>query len=94
MLSVSQKKEKISAAIRTTWKKIPRTLASLAIFENVLGFTFIFDRSNLIYSKSENGDKAVVDGAKIMAMTVVDLWANKKSMESAQTEFELALQNI
>ena len=46
------------------------------------------------HSKSENGDKAVVDGAKIMAMTVVDLWANKKSMESAQTEFERALQNI
>ena len=48
VLSVSQKKEKTSPATRTTWKKTPRTLASLAIFENVMGFTFMFDRSNLI----------------------------------------------
>jgi len=36
-----------------TWKKTPRTLASFANFENVLGFQFIFDRSNLIYLQIE-----------------------------------------
>ena len=46
----SQKKKKTSAAIRTNWKKTPRTLASFTNFDNVVDFQFIFDRSNLTYS--------------------------------------------
>lgn len=46
-----------------------------------------------IHAKSESGDKAVIDGAKIMAMTIVDLWANKTTMDAAQSEFATALKN-
>ena len=45
------------------------------------------------HAKSESGDKAVIDGAKIMAMTIVDLWANKTTMDAAQSEFATALKN-
>ena len=45
------------------------------------------------HAKSESGDKAVIDGAKIMAMTIVDLWANKTTMDAAQNEFATALKN-
>jgi hypothetical protein len=65
VLSVSQKKEKTSAAIRTTWKKTPRTLASFANFENVLNFRFIFDRSKLIYLQIE---KRPASGRKLGAI--------------------------
>ena len=40
------------------------------------------------FSRSESGDKAVIDGAKIMAMTVVDLWAQKTNFERAHQEFQ------
>ncbi|MEG3587238.1 MAG: hypothetical protein VX353_08105 [Actinomycetota bacterium] len=45
------------------------------------------------HARSESGDKAVIDGAKIMAMTIVDLWANKTTTDAAQTEFAAALKN-
>lgn len=45
------------------------------------------------HAKSESGDKAVIDGAKIMAMTIVDLWANKTTMDAAQSEFATALKS-
>ncbi len=40
------------------------------------------------HSRSETGDQAVIDGAKIMAMTIVDLWADKKTIGAAQEEFK------
>ena len=46
-----------------------------------------------IHAKSESGDKAVIDGAKIMAMTIVDLWANRTTMDAAQSEFATAVKN-
>ncbi|MBN39127.1 MAG: amidohydrolase [Acidimicrobiaceae bacterium] len=39
------------------------------------------------HARSESGDSGVIDGAKILAMTIVDLWANNGSMETAQQEF-------
>ena len=45
------------------------------------------------HAKSDSGDKAVIDGAKIMAMTIVDLWANRTTMDAAQSEFATALKN-
>ena len=36
------------------------------------------------HARSESGDSGVIDGAKILAMTVVDLWANNGNMEAAQ----------
>ena len=44
------------------------------------------------YARSEAGDKAVIDGAKIMAMTVVDLWGQKTNFERAHLEFQQAFQ--
>ena len=44
------------------------------------------------FSRSESGDKAVIDGAKIMAMTVVDLWAQKTNFERAHQEFQQAFE--
>ena len=43
------------------------------------------------HARSEAGDRGVIDGAKILAMTVVDLWANNGNLESAQQEFASAV---
>ncbi len=43
------------------------------------------------HARSESGDEAVIDGAKIMAMTIVDLWADKKTTDAAHDEFKLSL---
>lgn len=37
------------------------------------------------YTKSKEADKAVLDGAKIMAMTVIDLWT-RPDMQAAVRE--------
>jgi amidohydrolase len=39
------------------------------------------------YAASPQGDQAVLDGAKAMAMTIVDLWASAALRDSAQEEF-------
>ena len=39
------------------------------------------------YTKSKDADKAVLDGAKIMAMTVIDLWANAELQRSVKDAF-------
>ena len=36
---------------------------------------------------SEAADRAVLDGAKAMAMTVVDLWADEGLLDAARAEF-------
>ena len=38
------------------------------------------------YAKSPSGDQAVLDGAKIMAMTVADLWLNPDALDRAAEE--------
>lgn len=40
------------------------------------------------WAVSPDGDRAVLDGAKIMAMTVVDLWCQSGLMDSVRTSFE------
>ena len=40
------------------------------------------------YSASPTGDAAVLDGAKVMAMTVVDCWLDGFTLHQAKTEFE------
>jgi amidohydrolase len=43
------------------------------------------------YAGGEDGDKAVVDGAKAMAMTVVDIWLSATLREKAHDEYVVAL---
>ncbi len=42
------------------------------------------------YAASEDGDKAVLDGAKALAMTMVDLWAQPDVLAAAKDEFQAA----
>ncbi|MGD9995797.1 MAG: M20 family metallopeptidase [Ilumatobacteraceae bacterium] len=39
------------------------------------------------HARSESGDRAVVDGAKAMAMTAVDLWADAALRSNVEAEF-------
>ncbi len=41
------------------------------------------------YAGGEEGDRAVVDGAKAMAMTIVDLWVDAAVLAAARREFAL-----
>ena len=40
------------------------------------------------YARSEDGDQAVLDGAKVMAMTVADLWLQPGLLDTVRAEFE------
>jgi amidohydrolase len=40
------------------------------------------------WARSERGDQAVVDGAKIMAMTAIDLWTSGEVLGAARAEFD------
>ena len=40
------------------------------------------------WAGSEKGDKAVVDGAKALAMTALDVLSDKKLMQQAKAEFD------
>ncbi|MCY3635742.1 MAG: M20 family metallopeptidase [bacterium] len=44
------------------------------------------------YAKSQSGDQAVLDGAKIMAMTVADLWLDLDALDQAADELAHSLQ--
>ncbi len=44
------------------------------------------------YAKSQSGDQAVLDGAKIMAMTVADLWLDPDALDQAADELAQSLQ--
>jgi hypothetical protein len=39
------------------------------------------------YTASGDGDAAVIDGAKALAMTVVDLWLRPDVLDAAKREF-------
>ncbi len=39
------------------------------------------------WARSADGDKAVLDGAKVMAMTIVDLWTSADLREATATAF-------
>ena len=39
-----------------------------------------------VHARSEAGDRAVLDGAKAMAMTVVDLWCRPDAVAAAAAE--------
>jgi metal-dependent amidase/aminoacylase/carboxypeptidase family protein len=39
------------------------------------------------YAGGEEGDRAVIDGAKALAMTVVDLWTDAAMLSEARDEF-------
>ena len=43
------------------------------------------------YAKSESGDQAVLDGAKMMAMTVADLWLEPDALDRAADELAQSL---
>jgi amidohydrolase len=40
------------------------------------------------WARSDRGDRAVVDGAKIMAMTAIDLWAQPHVLAAARADFD------
>jgi metal-dependent amidase/aminoacylase/carboxypeptidase family protein len=40
------------------------------------------------WAASEEGDRAVLDGAKAMAMTIADLWADRDLVTQARAEFD------
>jgi metal-dependent amidase/aminoacylase/carboxypeptidase family protein len=40
------------------------------------------------YAGSEDGDRAVLDGAKALAMTIADLWLRPDVLAAAKTEFD------
>ena len=40
------------------------------------------------FARGESGDRAVLDGAKAMAMTAIDLWADEQLRAEVVTEFE------
>ena len=42
------------------------------------------------WAGSSEGDRAVIDGAKAMAMTVVDLWLGEGTIDRARAAFEAA----
>ncbi|MCB9372657.1 MAG: M20 family metallopeptidase [Microthrixaceae bacterium] len=42
------------------------------------------------YAASDAGDRAVLDGAKALAMTVIDLWLRPDKVEAARAEFAAA----
>jgi hypothetical protein len=42
------------------------------------------------YARSEDGDRAVLDGAKAMAMTVADLWLRPDLLDAVREDFERA----
>ena len=44
------------------------------------------------YAKSPDGDRAVLDGAKTMAMTIADLWLNPNALDQAFDELALSRQ--
>lgn len=44
------------------------------------------------YAKSQSGDQAVLDGAKMMATTVADLWLGPDALERAADELAQSLQ--
>ena len=43
-----------------------------------------------LHAAGEAADRAVVDGAKAMAMTIVDLWADEEVLAAARAEFRAA----
>ena len=43
------------------------------------------------YAGGEEGDRAVLDGAKAMAMTVADLWLDPTRVQAAKASFEEAV---
>jgi metal-dependent amidase/aminoacylase/carboxypeptidase family protein len=42
------------------------------------------------YARSDDGDRAVLDGAKAMAMTVADLWLRPEALEAVREAFAAA----
>lgn len=42
------------------------------------------------YARSAEGDRAVLDGAKAMAMTIADLWMRPEALESVKARFALS----
>ncbi|MET1041090.1 MAG: M20 family metallopeptidase [Acidimicrobiales bacterium] len=43
------------------------------------------------FARGEEGDRAVLDGARAMAMTVVDLWLDPSRVEAAKASFDEAV---
>jgi hypothetical protein len=42
------------------------------------------------YARSDEGDRAVLDGARAMAATIADLWARPDAMAAATEAFSVA----
>jgi amidohydrolase len=64
---------------------IPAIHPSVSITDTILVHTHTMEFARAAVSKV--GDKAMLDGAKALAMTIVDLLGNKKNVESISREF-------
>lgn len=64
---------------------VPAIHPSISITDTVLVHTHTMEFARAVVS--EVGDKAVLDGAKALAMTIVDLMSNQKNIESVNKEF-------
>jgi len=56
--------------------------------------TPIHTREFAEFAGSESGDRAVIDGAKAMAMTIVDLWTDPTLCERVNGEFARIPQGV
>jgi metal-dependent amidase/aminoacylase/carboxypeptidase family protein len=45
------------------------------------------------FAGSHGGDRATIDGAKAMAMTVADLWLDPDALAAARTAFEAIVEH-
>jgi amidohydrolase len=64
---------------------VPAIHPSISITDTVLIHTHTMEFARA--AVSEVGDKAVLDGAKALAMTIVDLMSNQRNIESVNKEF-------
>jgi amidohydrolase len=68
-------------------RRVPSLHAVIKVAPAGIG---IHERAFAAAAGSPDGDRAVLDGAKAMAMTVVDLWVDAGLLDTARTEFTTA----
>jgi amidohydrolase len=68
-------------------RKVPSLHAVIKVAPTGIG---IHERAFTAAAGSPDGDRAVIDGAKAMAMTVIDVWTDESLLPAAREHFEAA----
>jgi hypothetical protein len=68
-------------------RQVPSLHAVIKVAPTGIG---IHERAFTAAAGSPDGDRAVIDGAKAMAMTVIDVWTDESLLPSAREHFEAA----